>query len=326
MEVQTRPLADVGDPALDPKAFRRALGSFPTGVTIITSAGNGGPVGVTANSFSSVSLDPPLVLWSLSHGSRSYQAFKECEHFAINVLTEDQVDVSQAFASASEDKFSLAAWRKGQTGSPLIDNALAYFDCVCEARYEGGDHTIMIGRVVDFARYEGAPLAFSQGRYGVTVDHPDLAAKDPSEKQERADFAEFPLLSLIAKAHYKVDDGLEERRAAAGFSPVGSKVLAGLYNSPPLSAEELSRRMYLDRREVDDSLSEFLTSGDVERSGGDRYELSESGRIRRRLIIDYLSKYQSEQLADISSTDLAIARRVLERFLAKTDKPSSLQE
>lgn len=158
----------------------------------------------------------------------------------------------------------------------------------------------MIGRVVNFARCEGAPLAFSQGRYGVTVDHPDVAAKDPSKKQESADFAEFPLLSLIAKAHYKVDDGLEGRRAAAGFSPVGSKVLAGLYNSLPLSAEELSRRMYLDRREVDDSLSEFLTSGDVERSEGDRYELSESGRSRRRLIIDYLSKYQSEQLADTS--------------------------
>lgn len=317
MNHQNRSQIEGGDPGADAKAFRRALGNFPTGVTIVTAAGSEAPVGVTANSFSSVSLEPPLVLWSIGHTSRSYKSFLESEHFAINVLADDQVNVSQNFASSSEDKFGPMAWRKGKTGSPLIDNALAYFDCVCEARHDCGDHTVMIGRVVDFARFDGAPLVFSQGRYGVAVDHPELASKLPVPKQQSANLAEFPLLSLIAQAHYKVDAELEEQRTAAGISQVGSKVLAGLYQSPPLAAEELSRRMYLDRREVDDALNDFVARGQVERTDGGRFTLTEAGRERRRSMISYLANYQTEQLSEVSPSDIAVARRVLESFLLK---------
>lgn len=315
MANQVRSTVEGGDPVADPKAFRRALGNFPTGVTIITTAGVDAPAGVTANSFASVSLDPPLVLWSIGHTSRSHATFQESATFAINILADDQVSVSQAFAGASEDKFSLVDWHKGRTGSPLIDNALAYFDCVCEARHQGGDHTIMIGRVVDFGRAEGSPLSFSQGRYGVTLDHPEVAAEGRDRKSDVSGLDDLPFLSLIAKAHYKEDADLEERRSAAGYTQVGSKVLAGLYKSAPLTADELARRMYLDRREVNDSLNEFVADGHVSRSDGHRFALTESGEQRRRQMIEYLSRYQDEQLACINPADLMVATRVLKAFL-----------
>jgi flavin reductase (DIM6/NTAB) family NADH-FMN oxidoreductase RutF len=173
--LETRNTA-IDESSFDIKAFRRALGSFPTGVAIITASGRDGLVGVTANSFASVSLSPPLVLWSLSHTSRSYETFIQSDSFAINILADNQIAISQQFASSSEDKFSSICWNKGATGSPLIDGALAYFDCRCEAQYDGGDHTIMVGHVADFARSEGSPLIFSQGRYGVATEHPEMPA------------------------------------------------------------------------------------------------------------------------------------------------------
>lgn len=282
MADKTRLMLEGGDPAVDTRAFRRALGNFPTGVTIVTTAGVGAPAGVTVNSFASVSLNPPLVLWSIAHTSRSHAAFRQCEHFAIHILAEDQVGVSDIFASASDDKFSLVDWHIGRTGSPLIDDALTYLDCVCEARYEGGDHTIMIGRVVDFGRSEGSPLAFSQGRYGITLDHPEVAGNARDQRREERGLDELPFLSLIAKPHYKEDADLEQRRSAAGYTALGSKVLAGLYQSAPLTADQLARGMYLDRREVEDSLNVFLADGHVALFDGNRFALTESGKRRRR--------------------------------------------
>nr|pir nitrilotriacetate monooxygenase (EC 1.14.13.-) component B [imported] - Chelatobacter heintzii [Aminobacter aminovorans] len=314
MADQIRSATEGGDPTSDPKGFRRALGTFPTGVTIVTAPGVDGPAGVTANSFASVSLDPPLVLWSIGHTSRSHSKFQQSATFAINILADDQVGVSQVFAGGSADKFSLVDWHTGRTGAPLIDNALAYFDCVCEARHEGGDHTIMIGRVVDFGRAEGSPLAFSQGRYGVTLDHPE-AAKARDHKSEEYGLDDLPFLSLIAKAHYKEDADLEEQRSAAGCTPVGSKILAGLYGSAPLTADELARRMYLDRREVVDSLNEFVADGHVESCDSGRFALTESGKQRRRRMIEYVSRYQDEQLASISRSDLGVLRGCCKLFL-----------
>jgi len=314
-----RSYVEGGAPGIDLGALRRALGSFPTGVTIITAAGPSAPVGVTANSFASVSLDPPLVLWSVSHTSRSYHKFLESGHFAINILADDQIGVSQQFASSSDNKFNHVPWRKGKTGAPLIDGALAYFDCVCEAKYEGGDHTIMVGRVVDFARYDGAPLVFFQGRYGVAVDHPESVIK-PSEAKAKdmkdTDLADLPLVSLIAKAHYQEDIDVNEQRIAAGLTPVGSKVLGGLYNSLPQTAEELSNKMYLDIRDVFDSLNDFTEHGDVVELQGKRYELTEQGRKRRQLMIEYLEKYQAEKLANTSAADIEATRRVLIDLIA----------
>ncbi|MCD0503796.1 flavin reductase [Bordetella petrii] len=152
----------------DPMEFRRALGTFPTGVAIITTCGlDGQPVGLTCNSFSSVSLDPPLVLWSLRRASKSLPAFRGASHFAINVLAEDQRELSARFASSSvPDKFAGTAYSTGHGGVPLIDNCLARFHCSTYAEYEAGDHYIFVGRVERFEHArEDDPLVFYKGAY-----------------------------------------------------------------------------------------------------------------------------------------------------------------
>lgn len=147
--------------------LRSALGMFATGVTIVTTLDDEGrAVGLTANSFSSVSLEPPLVLWSLSGRSLSMRAFTESPSFAINVLAADQRSLAERFASKAEDRFDGVAWRMGAGGAPVIEGAAAVFECHTRARYAEGDHVIFLGEVQHCTRHTGAaPLVFWGGRF-----------------------------------------------------------------------------------------------------------------------------------------------------------------
>lgn len=153
---------------IDPKCrLRAALGQFATGVTaIITRDAGGALVGLTANSFTSVSLDPPMVLWSLRRAARSYEAFRSCSHFVINVLALDQLDVAQQFSRPCADRFAGVSWRPTPTsGLPVIDGVSAWFECRTANAYEAGDHTIFVGEVLGFAHADRAPLVFHAGAY-----------------------------------------------------------------------------------------------------------------------------------------------------------------
>ena len=148
------------------RQLREALGNFVTGVTVITTRHADELHGLTANSFSSVSLDPPLVLFSLSRTADCFDAFEQSDFFAINVLRSDQEELSSRFATKDIDKWSGVDRRPGRGGCPLLDGAIATFECRIAARHEGGDHVIYVGEVVEFAQYpEGEPLAFFRGRY-----------------------------------------------------------------------------------------------------------------------------------------------------------------
>lgn len=150
----------------DSKAFRNALGQFATGVTVITTLdAEGRKVGMTANSFSSVSLDPMLVLWSIARTSKSFSAFVEARQFAIHVLGADQKALSSQFASSCEDRFSSVPHRAGLGGVPILDDYSAVFQCETESRFEGGDHIIIVGRVIEFDNRAKSPLIFHAGRY-----------------------------------------------------------------------------------------------------------------------------------------------------------------
>jgi flavin reductase (DIM6/NTAB) family NADH-FMN oxidoreductase RutF len=156
------------EPAFDVRAFRNALGSFPTGVAIITTTGaDGEPIGLTCNSFSSVSLDPPLVSWGLRLSSRSLPAFQAGAAFAINVLADDQKELSDRFASgAIQDKFEGVAWSRGHQGTPLIDDCVASFECDKFAEHIAGDHVLFLGKVVrSDHRRQDASLVFYRGAY-----------------------------------------------------------------------------------------------------------------------------------------------------------------
>jgi flavin reductase (DIM6/NTAB) family NADH-FMN oxidoreductase RutF len=152
--------------SFDLRSLRDALGDFATGVTVVTARdADGRPVGVTINSFASVSLEPPLVLWSLGLHSPSRAAFESCSHYAINILAATQEDLSQRFAQSQGDKFAGIELGVGAGDTPLLPGCCAWFECRNELRYPGGDHVILVGRVERFERQEKPPLIFHGGRY-----------------------------------------------------------------------------------------------------------------------------------------------------------------
>lgn len=158
----------------DTRDFRRALGQFATGVCIVTARDQAGhPTGLTVNSFASVSLEPPLVLWSLARSSSVFAAFDAAPHFAVNVLAADQLDLSNRFASPGE-RFTGLEWEEGHHGLPLLRGCLANFECTVAARHEGGDHIIFIGEVARYDARPGEPLLYSGGRYALAMPHDGL--------------------------------------------------------------------------------------------------------------------------------------------------------
>jgi flavin reductase (DIM6/NTAB) family NADH-FMN oxidoreductase RutF len=155
------------DMNFDQRAFRNALGCFATGITVVTTvATDGQPVGLTVNSYNSVSLDPPLVLFSLAGNSQHLDVFRGSGCFAVNVLAEDQRDLSVRFATSIEDRWQGVAYETWETGAPILTGCLASFECRTEAMHEGGDHIIMVGRVCRLISVqEGRPLLYFQGKY-----------------------------------------------------------------------------------------------------------------------------------------------------------------
>jgi flavin reductase (DIM6/NTAB) family NADH-FMN oxidoreductase RutF len=154
-------------PSFSAQEFRSALGSFATGVTVVTALDpSGKPVGLTANSFNSVSLSPPLVLWSLSKRAGSMPAFSAGSHYAINILAAEQRMLAERFASKDIDRFAGVTFRRGAGGAPVIEGSAAVFECFNRSQYEEGDHIIFVGEVERCERREGAlPLIYHGGRY-----------------------------------------------------------------------------------------------------------------------------------------------------------------
>ena len=160
----------------DRRDYRRALGQFATGVTVVTArASDGRKVGVTVNSFSSVSLDPPLILWSLSRQTPSFIDFTNATHFAVNVLESRQHHLSRQFSTPLPDKFAGVEFGEGTGGVPLLHGAIAQFVCRKVRQYDGGDHVILVGEVEQYKYNEGEPLVFHSGRYHIATRHPDIA-------------------------------------------------------------------------------------------------------------------------------------------------------
>jgi flavin reductase (DIM6/NTAB) family NADH-FMN oxidoreductase RutF len=151
---------------IDPRQLRDAFGAFLTGVTVVTAhSADSGPVGFTANSFASVSLDPPLLLVCLARTSRNFDNFTKATGFAINILAESQKDISNTFARPSEDRFASIGWANGPHGAPVIDNVAAWFDCSTHEVIEAGDHVILIGRVEAFENGTANGLGYARGGY-----------------------------------------------------------------------------------------------------------------------------------------------------------------
>jgi len=150
----------------DKMEFRKTLGQFATGVTVITTLDSQKePIGITVSSFNSLSMDPPMILWSLDKNAYSLPAFQQAKFFNVHVLRSDQDHVSNRFASKSSDKFDTVQYAKGSGGTPILDEYAALFECETAHQYEGGDHIIFVGLVRSFTCCEEQPLLFHGGVY-----------------------------------------------------------------------------------------------------------------------------------------------------------------
>jgi flavin reductase (DIM6/NTAB) family NADH-FMN oxidoreductase RutF/DNA-binding MarR family transcriptional regulator len=220
-------------PDFSPRDFRATLGMFATGVTIVTARNDQGePVGLTASSFNSVSLDPPLVLWSLGKAAGSMAVFSNGRHYAINVLAADQQALAERFAARGVDRWAGVAFTDGAGGAPLLDGCVATFECFNRSQYTEGDHVIFVGEVERCARRaEASPLLFHGGRF--YTEHPLQGAPADASAPQAPDgrFVGSYLGYLLGQASHAVYRDFENAIAAQGLTHIAWRVLAVLHDA-----------------------------------------------------------------------------------------------
>jgi 3-hydroxy-9,10-secoandrosta-1,3,5(10)-triene-9,17-dione monooxygenase reductase component len=306
---------------LDKTQFRGALGSFPTGVTIVTTLdGEAQPVGVTASSFNSVSLDPPLVLWSLSRAALSSEAFRTSGHFAIHVLAADQHDLSDRFARSGVDKFAGIAWQGGELGSPVFDHYAALFECRTLHQYEGGDHVIYVGEVVAFDRREQAPLVFHGGRYAEARTRDDDAERETVDLEHGA-FSEDFLFFLLSRAHQQASRPARALLGELGLDEREYLVLVTLSVAGAATAEQIARSLAATGLAPEPSLLDKMTERGLLTHDGDRYDLADKGRDYHIRVLSVAKAFENDLLARLSPEELHETKRLLRRIIDLTATP-----
>lgn len=218
----------------DAKELRRVLGSFVTGVTVVTTVdAEGRTWGLTANSFSSVSLDPPLVLWSQATRAPSHPAFAAAERFAINILAEDQIDLSNRFATSGIDKFDGVEIDAGVGGVPLLRGCSAWLECTVASRLPGGDHVIFVGEVQSIRRNDRRPLVFGSGQYLVADPH-DLGKPPPGLGTTVQ--SQLHAARIGARAMARLSEEFDETMALSVWGNHGPTITAWQPSSRPVSS------------------------------------------------------------------------------------------
>lgn len=222
----------------DSRAFRNTLSTFTTGVTIITTRSpEGEPIGITANSFNAVSLDPPLVLWSLAKTARSLPAYTSSKHWAVHILAASQQDLSDRFARSGENKFDGVAVETGLGEVPLLSGCTSLLQCETVHCYEGGDHLIFVGRVLDFRRSDNPPLVFQAGKYAVATRKSEQVA---SSAGEQSAWTEEHLGYLLGRAYFQFYQRVRDSLHQHDLTDTEYFVLTSLMAKDGRSMDELN--------------------------------------------------------------------------------------
>ena len=309
-----------GNPRIETDGFRRSLAEFATGVTVITTSVDGERFGLTSNSFASVSLDPPLVLWSIRRESKSFAAFAACSHFAVNILAEGEIELSQRFARSGPDKFRELDCHAGEGDAPLFASAAASFECVRRQTHDGGDHLILIGEVLHYSRYERRPLLFVKGGYAVSAEHPDMRAFVAGGKAERSDNGEERVLSnLMIRAYSAIASRLERGRQTEGLglTLMQARLLRAAATSPDRTLDELMPELLLDFNASRNLLESLVSLGLVAVDGHGQVRLTAEGEGRLQAIVAHARASEDILFKGIPDTDLATVRRVLNAMVSK---------
>lgn len=312
----TKPVEE-GHPSDELSGFRRSLGEFATGVTVITTCVDGVYYGMTSNSFASLSLDPPLVLWSVRYESQSYPAFRDCTHFTVNVLADSQVALSQNFARSGPDKFEGLTVREGQGKAPVLADVAACFECSLAETHAGGDHLILIGQVERYARYDRRPLLFARGRYAVAVDHPEtrVAALGAPAKP---DSARVPTLAqLLARAYGSIAHRLEQSRKSdgLGLTLMQARLLKTVQTYPESTLQDLLPEIFLDFNASQNILESLEGMGLISTDDAGRVRLTEAGEDRINAVVEHTRTNEQDLFKGVAKEDLVAMQRVLERVV-----------
>ena len=296
--------------------FRKALGAFATGVTIVTTLDEAGePVGVTASSFNSVSLDPPLVLWSLAKKSLSREAFCSSGHFAIHVLADTQEDLSNRFAVSGGDKFGGTAWTNGSLGSPVLTEHAAVFECKTRHLYEGGDHLIMVGEVVTFEARDHAPLLFHSGRYAVSSPREPVSTRETVDL-EHASFADDFLVYLVTRAFFQISRSTRHAARDAGLKDFEHHILVGLSVQPSATRQDLDMLL---KHTGDAPVGEWLESmieRDLIKNTSSGYRMGSAGRDKLLEVLAVGKSSETDIVERMTQDELVETKRALRRLIS----------
>ncbi len=306
----------------DSREFRNALGSFATGVTIITTrTEKGEPVGLTANSFNSVSLEPPLILWSLAKTSASVPIFEKTEHWNVHILAVDQEPLSNLFASKGADKFTNLTLDEGVTEAPLIPGCTARLQCRSAFQYDGGDHIILVGEVLNFDTSDRSPLAFLGGQYALATQKPYEGINLSGENNLSANYNENLLGYLLGRAHFQLLDGLDLAKQKHRLNDLEFYVLSILCIQDNLTIVQLNK--YLKHSQTDVKLNdlqellkaELITTETAEQN----ICLTHSGRS---LIVEHIAKaklLEAKLESELGEGDLLALKLLLKKVIKATD-------
>lgn len=314
------------DSSFDPKDFRQALGMFATGVTIVTTcAPDGSPVGITANSFNSVSLDPPLVLWSLARNAKSLPAFSAAAHWNIHILANDQQALSGRFARAGTDKFAGLPLDAGHDGTPLLHGCSARFQCRTLFQYDGGDHVIFVGQVLGYERSERPPLLYVTGDYALAVRMAGAiatVAADTGEDRTTAEppYSEEMLGYLLGRSHFQFMGGFRSVLSRHELTDAEFFVLSLLAVRAPLDAEAIARHMdYTGCDTGAPALGQLCERGLLEAAPAATYRLTDSGRGAILQVLAAARKTESDLAERLGPLETAALRNLLKRLVAASD-------
>ncbi len=307
---------EAGYPTSDPAAFRRCLGQFATGVTVIATRVGDTLAAMTSNSFSSVSLEPPLILWSIKRHSQSFPLFEASHFFTVNILADDQIELSKIFAKSGPDKFNGVAWTPGVEGVPVLDGAVASFECRKTTVVDGGDHLIIIGLVERYCRYDRQPLLFAQGRYAIVADYPQSESLDGMDVEGAGQsVADRLTTSLFIKAYGAMVNVMETARRRGGVSLQESILLRAVKTMPGRTLDQLLPEMLLGMNAGQSVFRQLRARGLVTTDSLGRLELTAEGTERINAVIQFSWEIEKETFRQIPAADIAATRRVLKTLI-----------
>lgn len=308
---------------IDPRELRSALGSFTTGVTIVTTRdAEGNDIGLTANSFNSVSLDPPLVLWSLAKSSLSLKAFVEAKYFAVHILAADQQALSDLFAKRGADKFAGLELKRGHGDVPLLDGCSARFECETAFRYDGGDHEIFVGKVITFEHFSRPPLVFLGGKYAVALQKP--VGKTPvAEVETGAAISHDSLRYLISNAHFLLEHKAQPFMHSHQLNPAQIYALSLLGEQSPQTEQDLNSTMGFSGQRLSAVDVASLTERGYLRNANGNLELTDegSGLLIESAAVTKAAEEAAQRELDFNETQ--ILRQLLKRIVRSIRKPQS---